>query len=456
MPGPMKGTVVRRASLVIASTILAAVIGLAGFGAKSVQANGLPLIRDAEIEDLLNEYSQPIFRAAGLGGGRVQIRIVRSPVFNAFVLDGQNVFVHTGALMQSETPNQIIGVIAHEAGHIAGGHMAALRSRIKQDQSRLLLLRMLGIGAAIATGNPAAMVAGDQLVLRSLLAERRSQEGAADQAGLSYLNATRQSGLGMLQTFERFQQQEFLNEDNQDPFVRSHPVASNRLAQLRQLVSSSPYFDNRDDPSLQLRHDLMRAKLAGYLQAPGEVFNRYPSSDTSLPAQYARAIATFFRGGNDGLQRALAATDDLIRTQPDYPYFWELKGDFLTRSGRAAEAIQPLRKALSLAPDSSLVKVQLASALLGANNRGQTDEAVKLLRQSIVEDPSPRAYRFLANAYYQQGKRAEADASIAQSSFLQGDIDQAKIFAKRAQATLKRGSPLWVKMDDIVNYEAKN
>ena len=164
-------------------------------------AQGLPLIRDREIERLLNDYASPIFEAAGLGGGRITIRIVRSNVFNAFVVDGKNVYVHTGALMQSQTPNQIIGVIAHEAGHIAGGDLAALRERIRRDQTKLILMKILGVGAAIAGGGAAAIAAGDELVLRSLLAERRAQESAADQRGLRYLGRTGQSGRGMLETF---------------------------------------------------------------------------------------------------------------------------------------------------------------------------------------------------------------------------------------------------------------
>lgn len=422
-------------------------------GAGPAKAQGIPLIRDSEIERLLNDYAQPIFRVAGLGSQRIRIRIVRSRIFNAFVLDGRNVFVHTGALFQAETPNELIGVIAHETGHIAGGHMAALRARIQQDQSRLLLMRILGIGAAIATGNPAAMVAGDQLVLRSLLAERRSQEGAADQAGLSYLTATRQSGRGMLKTFERFRQQEFLSAEQQDPFVRSHPVAGNRLARLRRLVERSPYFNAKDSKQLQLRHDLMRAKLAGYLQSPAEVFNRYPRSDNSIPAQYARAIASYFRGGANGLRNALAGADRLIRAMPNYAYFWEFKADILKRAGRATEAVPLLRKAISLAPKSPLMKVELASALIQTKSPKAVAEAVKLLRQSLVADPSSRGFRFLANAYYLQGKRAEADASIAQANFQIGKIKSAKIFARRAQAKLRRGSPLWVKMDDIIKYQ---
>src|SRR5690606_15294890 len=256
----LQNRTIGRAARASASLVAAALVAVLTFcsTAAPASAQGLPLIRDTEIENLLNDYARPIFKAAGLGEGRVAVRIVRSDIFNAFVLDGRNVFVHTGALLQSESPNQIIGVIAHEAGHIAGGHLAALRSRIARDQTRALLIRMLGLGVAIATGAGEAVFAGDELILRSLLAERRSQEAAADQAGLRYLNATGQSGRGMLETFERFAQQEYISDTYKDPFVRSHPVATDRLARLRELVQSSPYYNVKDPPQLQLRHDMMR------------------------------------------------------------------------------------------------------------------------------------------------------------------------------------------------------
>lgn len=418
-----------------------------------VSAQGIPLIRDTEIEELLNDYARPIFRAAGLGEGRVSVRIVRSEIFNAFVLDGHNVFIHTGALMQSENPNQVIGVIAHETGHIAGGHMAALRARIARDQTKALLMRILGLGVAIATGAGEAVFAGEGLIMRSLLAERRSQEGAADQAGLRYLNATRQSGRGMLETFERFAQQEYISDTHKDPFVRSHPVATDRLNQLRELVQRSPHYDAKDSPQLQLRHDMMRAKLAGYLERPQVVFNRYPTSDGSLPARYARAIARFMQGGQNALPAALADIDALIREKPDNPYFHELKGDLLTRSGRSREAIAPLRQALRLSDNANLIRVELASALLASNNAGVVNEAAGLLRKSIVEDQNPRAYRSLADAYYRLGRQADADASIAQAYFLDGNVKQAQNFARRAQRALRQGSPAWLKMDDIISHK---
>ncbi len=246
--------------------------------AAPAHAQGLPLIRDAEIEALLNDYAQPIFRAAGLGTGRVAVRIVKNDNFNAFVVDGRSVFVHTGTLLMAKTPNEVIGVLAHEAGHIAGGHMAALRARIARDQTRALISQILGIGLMVAGGatgdkdlggaGQGVLYGGQELIMRSLTAERRSQESAADQAGLKYLNATNQSGNGMLETFERFAQQEYISDAHKDAFVRTHPVATDRLARLRQLVETSPSYLAKDPPDLQIRHDMMRAKLSGYIESP--------------------------------------------------------------------------------------------------------------------------------------------------------------------------------------------
>jgi predicted Zn-dependent protease len=448
-----------RGWLVAASALVAVT------ASQSAHAQGLPLIRDTEIEKLLGDYAQPIFRAAGLGTGRVAVRIVRNENFNAFVVDGRNVFMHTGTLMQSRTPNEVIGVIAHEAGHIAGGHMAALRARIAKDQTRALLTQILGIGAMVAggvaggdggreamQGGQAVMQGGNEIIMRGLLSERRSQESAADQAGLQYLNATKQSGQGMLSTFERFQEQEYISDQYKDPFVRSHPVATDRLARLRTLVTSSPYFGQTDPPELQLRHDMMRAKLSGYLERPTTVFNRYPASDTTLPARYGRAIARFFQGGPGALEVAVGEMDSLIRDHPSNPYFWEVKGDMLMRSGRMAEAIPNLRQALKLVPDSTLIRVQLATALQSLNDDSALTESVALLRKSLIDDQNPRAYRMLGSAYYKQGKGPEADAMTAQAHFLEGDLKQAQVFAKRAHPKLKQGSPEWIKNDDIINF----
>jgi predicted Zn-dependent protease len=257
----------------------------------------------------------------------------------------------------------------------------------------------------------------------------------------------------MLETFERFAQQEYIGDQHKDPFVRSHPVAVDRLSQLRTLVQASPNFATRDNPALQFRHDMMRAKLSGYLERPGVVMNRYPLSNTTLPARYARAIAKFFQGGAGALQASIADIDAMIKERPDYPFFHELRGDLLMRAGKPAEAVPSIRQALKLTGDSDLVRVQLARALLATNNGAVVAEASELLRKSLIADQNPHAYRALADAAYRQGRQPEAEAALAQAYFLEGDLKQAQIVAKRAQVGLQKGTPAWIRMEDIVLHK---
>ncbi len=440
------------------------VLAVAAAMSRPAEAQYISFIRDTEIENLMVDYARPIFAAAGLGSQRITMRLVKHDSFNAFVLDGRNVFMHTGSLQQSETPNQVIGVIAHETGHIAGGHLAQLRDRISRDQTKSLLIKLLGIGLMVAGGGGGSgtsgagmgvALGGDEILMRSLLADRRAQESSADQSGLRYLSATKQSGKGMLETFERFAQQEYISASGatQDAFARSHPVAANRLAQLRDSVAKAPHANTKDSPELQLRHDLMRAKLSGYLDRPQVVFNRYPSAEKGLPARYARAIARFFQSG---LEAAMPEVDALIREQPKNPYFHELKADVLMRTGKAREAVPHLRQALKLINgEAPLISVRLAQALVSADDAAGVDEAIQLSRKSLIADPNPQAYRLLANGYHKKGKVPEADLAIAEAHYAEGDIKQAQIFAKRAQRGLKAGSPEGLRAGDIVNYKLK-
>ena len=427
-------------------------------------AQGIPLIRDTEVENLLKDYSRPIFKAANLGS-HITMRIVRHESFNAFVIDGLNVFMNTGTILQAKTPNEVIGVIAHETGHITGGHMAALRTRIARDQTKALLLMVLGIGlmvgGAVAGGDTAreaggagggVMMGGQEVLMRSMLSERRAQESAADQAGIKFLEVTRQSGRGMLETFENFAQQEYVSAANQDAFVRSHPVAAERIARLRDLVAKSPYVDQRDPPALQLRHDMARAKISGYLEPRQTVLNRYPASDTSLAARYARAIARNCSGKCD---QAIGEVDALIKERPDNPYFWEIKGSFAYWSGKQREAIPSLRKALQLSGgEESLIQVELAQAMLATEDAALLDEAMSLLRRSILTDPthSP-AHHQLATAFYRKGQYPQADLAAAQGHFAEGNVKQAQTFAGRALAKLPRGTPEWIRAEDITKYK---
>jgi predicted Zn-dependent protease len=451
----------RNATLALAYAVSASLAAVS-----PAAAQGISFIRDTEIENLLKDYSRPIFKAAGLGSQNISMRIVRHDSFNAFVVDGRNVFINSGTLVQAKTPNEVIGVIAHETGHITGGHMAALRARLARDQTKSLLITILGIGLMVGgavSGSDAGrevggagtgvMLGGNDILMRSLLSERRSQESAADQAGLKYLDATRQSGKGMLQTFETFAQQEYVSSTYQDPFVRSHPVAAERLAQLRENVAKSPYVDVKDPPQLQLRHDMMRAKIMGYLDRPQAVYNAYPASDNSLPARYARAIV---RNCSGKCADAIAEVDALIREKPDNPYFWELKGNLLYWNGKYPESIPPLRKALQLAGGAEgLMLAGLAQSLLATEDPGVVDEAIGLLRRAIVlDDEYATTHHQLAKALYKKGLYPQADLAAAQAHFVEGNVKQAQIFAKRALAKLPRGSPEWIRAEDIVNYKA--
>jgi predicted Zn-dependent protease len=448
------------------TAVAAGVCGLSlGLATTAATAQGIPLARDAETENLLKDYSRPIFRAAGLGS-HITMRIVRSDVFNAFVIDGLNVFINHGTIMQAKTPNEVIGVIAHETGHIAGGHMAALRTRIARDQTKAALLTVLGIGAAIAgaasgdagrdAGSAGMGVAlgGQEFLMRSMLSERRSQESAADQAGMRYLEATRQSGRGMLATFETFQQQEYVSAAHQDAFVRSHPVATDRINRLRELVQQSQYANVKDPPELQLRHDLVRAKISGYLEAPQVTYNRYPAKDTSLAARYARAIARNCSGRCD---QAIGEVDALIREMPDNPYFLEVKGTALYWSGKHREAIPPLRRALQLAGGNEpLMMMALARALLETQDKAVVEEAVSLLKRTATAEPdNGTAHGLLGNALARKGDEFQPQAMLAtaQARFAEGNVKEAQIFAKRAIIKLRSGSPEWLRAEDIIKYK---
>lgn len=437
---------------------------MAAASTASARAQGLPLIRDSEIEAVLKDYARPIFRAAGEAQNNLSVRIVRHESFNAFVADGRSVFINSGTLAMAKTPNEVIGVLAHETGHITGKHLASLRTRIARDQTKMLLVSLLGVGAIIAgaasrgetrevgAAGQGLLLGGPDVVMRGLLAERRSQEAAADQAGLEFLNRTKQSGRGMLITFERFAQQEFVSEQYMDPFVRSHPIASARLAQLRDKVMASPYVNAKDPPELQFRHDMMRAKLAGYLDRPGTVLGNYPPSDTSLPAKYARAISRNCQGR---CIQSMGEVDALIKEQPNNPYFHELKGSLYFFAGRYAEALPSLRRALQLAGgEEPLMQANLAQALVATENSAMIDEALPLLRKSVVrDDDNARAYHTLATALARKGQVPQAEYAAAQANFIEGNFKQAQIFAKRAQAKLPQGSPEWNKAEEIISYK---
>ena len=420
------------------------------------RAQGLPVIRDAEIEQLLRDYTAPILRAAGLSKQNIRVIIINDRSFNAFVVDGQRIFVNVGALLESKTPNQIIGVLAHETGHIAGGHLARLRDELANAQTAAIIAMLLGAGAMIAgaKGNnvggnaaAAAITAPQEMIRRSLLSYQRAQEESADRAGVKFLTATGQSPKGMYETFQRFANQILVSAQRADPYLQSHPMPSERVAALETLVKTSPNWEKHDPPELQLRHDMMRAKLAGFLERPDTIARRYPASDTSLPARYARAISAY---RHTDLRAAISQIDGLIQTQPGNAYFHELKGQALLENGKASEAVGPLRRASQLAPNAPLIRILLAQALIASSDKQAADEAIGLLLTSMQKEPDvPEGYGQLAIAYGKKGEFAQADLASAQAALSRGDVKTARELAARAKTRFPTGSPGWVRADDI-------
>ena len=457
----------RRAPAAQAIALLTAVaVGTAGIAPAHAQdsaTRGMPIIRDAEIEQLLRDYAQPVLRAAGLAKQNVRVVVLSERSFNAFVMDGRHIFINAGALFDAKTPNEVIGVFAHETGHLAGGHLQRLREQLASAQTASIIALLAGIGAAVAGSRAgagggdvgmAAIMAPQQAIMRTVLAYVRTQEDQADHAGVKFLNATGQSPRGMVELFKRLSSEALFNSRYIDPYMQTHPMPAERVAALETVGRASPYWDRKDPPELQLRHDMMRAKLSGFLERPDTVARRYPATDHSLPARYARAISTY---RNSDLRQAIAQIDSLIQVQPNNPYFYELKGQALLEGGHPSEAVAPLRHAVQLSHNNALIEILLAQALNATGNAKLSEEAVAMLRSAIVREPeAPDAYSQLAVAYGRKGDLANADLASAQAAFSRGDIKTARQLAARAKTRFPVGSPAWVRADDIVNVKPPN
>jgi len=411
------------------------------------------LIRDAEIENTLRVYTDPLLRAAGLDPNDVDMYIVNDSSVNAFVAGGQNIFVHTGLILAADTPNEVIGVLAHETGHISGGHGA----RRSQDIQRAMFPMLVSIGLgvlAIAAGAPdagAALISGSQaFAMGDIVRHTQVQESSADQAAVQFLEATGQSGRGLITFFNtQVRPYEFMTR-RAPPWMMTHPYSSDRVEALRQRVQSQSHYDAVDSEENLRRFRFMQAKLVGFIQSQGQTLARYPTRDTSQPARYARAVA-YYRVSD--LTRARAELEVLMREDPNNPYFQELMGQILFENGRAEESIPYHRRSLELAPNQPLLQVNLARALTAAHGRAGSDEAIELLQAAVAREPENAfGWRELAAARDLRGEQGLAELASAEQNFAIGDYGAALSFAERARRTLPRNTPSYQRASDIVNF----
>ncbi|MEM9733894.1 MAG: M48 family metalloprotease [Pseudomonadota bacterium] len=423
------------------------------------QRRGISLVRDAEIEALIRDYARPLMRAGGLRPGSVQFRIVNDTSFNAFV-SGRSMFINLGLLLRSGTPGEVIGVVAHELGHIIGGHQIRLQERMRRATRIAQVTTLLGLGlsaAGAASGNSGlgragfgVAAGGGTAALRGLLQYRRSEETAADRTAATLLEKSKQSGAGMLKTFRRLGQDAAFLGKQIDPYTLSHPLPRERLTALSTSIERSRYFNRRASPALRERHDMVRAKIAAY--SGGQRYARALLNSDRLSENarlYGRAIVTFLYGSP---RRALPMIDRLIKRLPRNPYVHEMRGEILLRSARPKEAVASFRKAIQLDKNAAgFIRVQLGHALVESGGRKNLQEAVSQLRKGIARDPSAlNGYQYLARAYAELGRQPDALLASAELAIRAGQKRQAKNYASRAQQGFKRGSPPWLRAQDIL------
>lgn len=439
----------------LAPRLIAAAVALGAILAPA-KASAQAIIRDAEIEDTLRTFETPVLHAAGIRPEDVHIYILNDPSINAFVANGQNIFMHTGLLLAAQHPNEIIGVMAHETGHIAGGHLARSSQAMEQAMRPALISMGLGI-LAMASGHGdagAALIASaPQFAQGNFVRFTQVQESSADQAAVTFLDASGQSGRGLISFFDRnLRPYEFLTR-RIPPYMLTHPYTSDRVEALRVRVEAGANRDASDTDDNVRRFNFMQAKLIGFLQSQGQVLARYPLSDHSEFARYARAVA-YYRASD--LQHARAELDSLVGEDPHNPYYQELYGQILFENARAAEAIPYYRRALQYDPGQPLLQVGLARAIDAAQGRRGTDEAIALLQSAVATEPdNGYAWRELAEARDLRGEEGLANLASAEERFSIGDYGLAVNFAERARRVLPHNTPAYQRATDIVTFASQ-
>jgi predicted Zn-dependent protease len=413
-----------------------------------VGGRGMEILRDTEIENDIRTMATPIWRVAGLDASQVGIYLVNDKQLNSFVAGGQAVFINTGLIERAETPNMLIGVIAHETGHIAGGHVLRSLEAMKNASIETIVAMVAALAAGIAGGNAAApMIAAQGVGMRSFMAFSVGQEATADHAAMTYLDRSGQSARGLLQFFEVLQADEPLGTDPLDPWARTHPLTSERVEYLRHHVETSPYSNAPEPPGFVDLLKQVQVKLHAFIDDPPVTLRAYPPSDHSVTARYARAIALY---RIPKLDQALAEIDGLIHDFPTNPYYEELKGQMLFENGRVRDAIAPYEQAVKLAPQAALIRISLAQVYIETNDAALNKRALAYLDDaSRVEGREGSVYRLLAIAYGRDNQLGMAALSLAERALADGKKKDAMEQGQRAKQLLKKSTAAYDRADEI-------
>lgn len=408
------------------------------------------IIRDTEIEEIFKGWLAPLLKAAEIDKDGVKIVIVQSPQINAFVAGGANIFIYTGLIDRTENPGEIVGVLAHELGHITGGHLVAARTAMQRASYESILSMVLGVGVAMATGESGAAstigAGGSSMAMRGYLAHSRVQESSADQGAMRFFETAQLSPKGLGTFFEKLESEEMLPTDQQSEYMRTHPLTRDRIDAVQQRAAQSPYLDKPFPAEWAEQHKRMKAKLAGFIN-PNQIPWIYDDRDHSIPADYARSIAAY---RNHDVQPALSGADQLIAAEPENPYFQELKGQMLMDFGRIKEALPYYQKAAKILPDAGLIRLSLGHALL---ETGDNQGAIENLERAQQDEPrSSRIFRLLATAYGKMGNENMARVNLAEEAILQRQVPYAKSQAESVLKNAPANSREWLKAKDILAH----
>jgi len=420
-----------------------------------VPASAQTVIRDTEIEEYMQEWFAPIYAAAGMSPDQVNIILVQDSQINAFVAGGSNIFFYTGLLQKTSNPGEVIGVMAHELGHITGGHLVRGREAMEQASYESILGMIIGVGAAMASGDGGAAAtigAGtSSMAQRGFLKNTRTFESSADQAALKYFDKAQMNPAGFETFLKKLEGQELLPESQQSEYVRSHPLTRSRIDTVAARVDQSAARDKAWPEKWTKQHKMMLAKLTGFI-TPQQVVWTYDDRDNSPEALTARTVAAYRMNQVD---KALKLSDQLLATDPANPYFLELKGQILMDFGRVKEAVPYYEKAVVKKPDAGLIRISLGHAQIetAGNDPAKLDKAIENLKIAQRSEPrSTRVHRLLATAYGRKGDETRAKLHLAEEAVLQGKYDYAKSQANAASQGLKQGSSDWIRANDIINY----
>ncbi len=404
-------------------------------------------IRDTEIENDIKTLATPVWRAAGLDPGSMGIYLISDDQLNSFVAGGQAIFMNTGLIERAENPNQLIGVIAHETGHITGGHIISTKEAMRNASIQSIIAMVLAAGAAVAGRSGAPLLAAPSVGERAFLRFSIAQESTADHAALNFLDRACLSSRGLLKFFEILQSTELLAGDRQDQWARTHPLTAQRIEYLRDHVAHARCSDAPERPgSVELLRRI-KAKLHAFLDPPATTLAGYPLSDSSELARYARAIA-YYRVPD--LQKALPAIDGLIRDFPNNPYYRELRGQMLFENGRVREALRPYEDAVRLAPSAALLRIALSQAYIEAGDPALNKRAIAYLNDASREEGrDSQVWHFLAVAYGRDNQMGMAALSLAEEAFANGKKKDAMQQATRAKQLLARNTPAYARAEDI-------